>query len=48
LTQFLADPNLYLHSDGILILLYVDDISMSCPEAAAKAGIEVEAKLSEK
>jgi hypothetical protein len=28
-TQSLADPNLYLRSDGILILLYVDDISMS-------------------
>jgi hypothetical protein len=47
-TQSLADPNLYLPSDGILILLYVDNISMSYPEAAAKAAIEVEAKLSEK
>jgi len=47
LTQSLADPNLYLLSDGILILLYVDDISMSYPEAAAKAAIEVKAKLSE-
>jgi hypothetical protein len=47
-TQSLADPNLYLRSDGILILLYVDDISMSYPEAAAKAAIEVKAKLSEK
>jgi hypothetical protein len=27
-TQSLADPNLYLRSDGILILLYVDDFSM--------------------
>jgi hypothetical protein len=27
-TQYSADPNLYLHSDGKLILLYVDDISM--------------------
>jgi hypothetical protein len=47
-TQSLADPNLYLRSDGILILLYVDDISMSYPEAAAKAAIEVKAKLLEK
>jgi hypothetical protein len=47
-TQSSADPNLYLRSDGILILLYVDDISMSYPEAATKAAIEVKAKLSEK
>jgi len=47
-TQSSADPNLYLRSDGILILLYVDNISMSYPEAAAKAAIEVKAKLSEK
>jgi len=40
--------NLYLRSDGILILLYVDNISMSYPEAATKAAIEVKAKLSEK
>jgi hypothetical protein len=46
-TQSSADPNLYLRSDGILILLYVDDISMSYPEAATKAAIEVKAKLSE-
>jgi hypothetical protein len=47
-TQSLADPNLYLHSDDIMILLYVDDISMSYPQAAAKAAIEVKAKLSQK
>jgi hypothetical protein len=47
-TQSLADPNLYLRSDGILILLYVDDINMSYLEAAAKAAIEVKAKLSQK
>jgi len=47
-TQSSADPNLYLRSDGILILLYVDDISMSYPEAATKAAIEINAKLSEK
>jgi len=46
-TQSSADRNLYLHSDGILILLYVDDISMSYLEAATKAAIEVKAKLSE-
>jgi hypothetical protein len=27
-TQSSADPNLYLHSNGLLILLYFDDISM--------------------
>jgi len=47
-TQYSADPNLYHRSDGILILLYVDDISMSYPQAAAKAAIEVKAKLPEK
>jgi len=47
-TQSIADPNLYLCSDGIPILLYVNDISMSYPEAAAKAAIEVKATLSEK
>jgi len=47
-TQSLADRNLYLRSDGIQILLYVDDISMAYLEAAAKAAIEVKAKLSEK
>jgi len=47
-TQSSADPNLYLRSHGILILLDVDDISMSYPGAAAKAAIEVKVKLSEK
>jgi len=47
-TQSSANPNHYLHSDSILIVLYVDDISMSYPEAGAKAAIEVKAKLSEK
>jgi len=46
-TQSLADPNLYLHSDGILMLLYVDYISMMYPEDATKAAIEVKARLSE-
>jgi hypothetical protein len=47
-TQSSANSNLYLRSDGILILLYVDDISMSCPEAATKAAIQVKAILSDK
>jgi hypothetical protein len=47
-TQSSAHPNLYLRSDAILILQYVDDISMSLPEAATKAAIEVKAKISEK
>jgi len=46
--QSLSVPNLYLRSDRILILLYVDDISMAYPDAATKAAIEVKAKLSEK
>jgi len=47
-TQSLADPNLYLRSNGILMLLYVDDISMFYPEDATKAEIEVKARVSEK
>ena len=47
-TQSSADPNLNLRSDGNLILLYLDDIAMSIPESAARAAIEVKAKLSEK
>jgi hypothetical protein len=47
-TQSLAYPNHYLHSDNIMILLYVDNISMSYAKAATKAGIEVKVKLSEK
>jgi len=47
-TQSSADPNLYLRTDGILILLCVADICMSYPEAATKATIEVKVKLSEK
>ena len=46
--QSSANPNLYLPSDGILMLLYVDDISMSEPDAATQAANEVKAKLSEK
>jgi hypothetical protein len=49
-TQSQADPNLYIRSDGILILLYADDISMmyALSESASKAAIEVKATLSEK
>jgi hypothetical protein len=47
-TQSLADPNRYLRSDGILILLYVNNIYMSYLKASAKATIKVKAKLSEK
>jgi len=47
-TQSSADPKLYLRSDGILILLIVDDISTSYLETAAKAAIVVKTKLQEK
>ena len=47
-TQSLADPNLYLCSDGILMLLYIHDIPMLYSEDATKAAIEVKARLSEK
>ena len=48
--QSQADPNLHIPSDGILILLYVDDISMTylLNDFASKSAIEVKAKLSEK
>jgi hypothetical protein len=48
LTQSLADHNLYLRTDGILMLLYINTISMLYPEDATKAAIEVKARLSEK
>jgi len=47
-TQSQADPNLNLRSDGILMLLYVNDISMLHQKDAAKAVIEVKARLPEK
>jgi hypothetical protein len=47
LTQSQADHNLYLRSDGILMLLYVDDISMLHPKDATKAARDVKARLSE-
>ena len=48
ITQCSADPDLYLRGDGIQILLYLDNISMSYLEAAATAVIEVNSKLLEK
>jgi hypothetical protein len=47
-TQSLADPNLYHCSDGILMLLYLNNITMLYPEDATKAAIKVKARLSEK
>jgi hypothetical protein len=47
-TQSLANTNLYLHSDDILMLLYIDDISMWYLVDATKAAIEVKARLLEK
>ena len=49
-TQSQADPNLYIRTNGIVILLYVDDISMiyARAESASNAAIELKAKLSEK
>jgi len=46
-TQSQANPNLYLRNDGILMLLYIDDILMLYPKDATKAGIKVKARLSE-
>jgi len=46
--QSLVDPNVYLRSDGILMLVYVDDILMLYLADATKAAIEVNARLSEK
>jgi len=47
-TQSLADPNLYYRSDGILLYLYVNYISISYPAVATKVVTEVKANLSEK
>jgi len=47
-TQSKADLNPYLHSDGILMLWYIDNISMLYAKDATKAAIEVKARLSEK
>ena len=43
-TQFSADPNLHLSTDGNVIFLYVDDVSMSYTVTANKAAIEVNMK----
>jgi hypothetical protein len=47
-TRSLPDPNLYHHCGGILILLYVMNMSMSYQEATTNAAIEMNLKLSEK
>jgi hypothetical protein len=47
-TKSLAYPNLYLHCDGTLMLLYVDDISMWLLAVAFIAAIDVQARLSVK
>jgi hypothetical protein len=47
-TQTLTNPDHYLHSDGILILLNVDDVSISYRQATVKAVIDDKPKLSEK
>jgi len=44
----MADPKLYSLSDGILMLLYVDDILMLYPEDTNQAAIEVKARLLDK
>jgi hypothetical protein len=41
ITQSAPDPNLYLPSDGILTLLYVEIISISNQETANRVAIEV-------
>jgi hypothetical protein len=48
LTQYQADHNLYLRSNGILMLLYLDDLSMLYPQDATKAVIDVQTRLPEK
>jgi len=49
-THLQADPNLNIGTDGILIVLYFDDISLMYArmESASKAAIEVHRKLLEK
>jgi hypothetical protein len=46
--QSLPEPNLPLACKGILLLLYVDDISMLYVEDTTNAEIEVEARVLEK
>jgi len=43
----MADPNHDLCSDGILMLWYVNDVSIIDPEDATKPVIEVKARLSQ-
>jgi len=43
----MADPNHHLRSDGFLVLLYVDDITILYPDDTTKAAVEVNARLSE-
>jgi len=47
-TQSSADSNLYLCSESILMLLYINDISILYPKATAKAAIEDKPKSWEK
>jgi len=46
--QSLPEPNLSLGGNGILLLLYVDNISMLYMEDTTKAEIEVKARVLEK
>jgi len=46
-TQYLADPNNYLSSEGILMLLGVHIISILYPEDASKAAVQSKASFSE-
>ena len=50
-TQSNADPNLYIHGQGdirVLLLLYVDDMSIAYPSKAAAIAKEIKRKLAEK
>jgi hypothetical protein len=47
-TQFHADPNVYLFRNGILMLLYINDILMSYLDDTTNASVEAIARLSEK
>jgi len=46
--RFLADPNIDLRRDGILMLLYVGDNSMLQAEDATKAVLDLQARVLEK
>jgi hypothetical protein len=46
-TQSVANPNLYLRGNGILMLLYAEHLSMLYPEEVTKAEIDIKASLSE-